>query len=405
MHQFFTYRVHILLCPLLLLMLVQFTGCRLTEVPFTRVSVTLQLPEEALQAGKDGYHIVFRNIATGRIDSLTTGLSGEAAFVLEEGVYNVEVAAQKTITTTITDGSHTQTYTQTVQISGLLEKTLLSGTEAAVSISLHLAQKGNGFVIQEIYYTGSTTPAQGSYYQDQYITIYNNSDSVLYADGLSVVEATHLSNAAVYEFGAYPNDFIAGALYTIPGNGREHPVQPGKSVVIASLGIDHRTANANSPADLSKADFEWYDGGKDVDVPEVPNMIRNFCYSNTIWVMHVKGYKALAIFRAPGSYADFLAENTIQVQTASGSAVSRVKIANSLIIDGVELATAGTIGSKSLSPAIDVSYTYCNNSYTGKSVRRKVLGHTGDGRVILQDTNNSGNDFIPDTTPKPGTPD
>jgi len=166
------------------------------------------------------------------------------------------------------------------------------------------------------------------------------------------------------------------------------------------LGINHKTSNLNSPVDLSKANFEWYDSGKDVDVPEVPNMIRNFCYSNTIWVLHVKGYHAYAIFKAPGTYADFLSQNTVSVQTASGSSVTRIRVPNALILDGVELGAAGTIGSKSLSSSIDVSYTFCDGSYIGKSVRRKVLSRV-NGRAILQDTNNSGKDFISNAIPKP----
>ncbi len=375
-------------------------SCQLKEVPFTKVVVTVSLPDDGLQGGKNDYVVVLTNIATGHSQADTTDVAGQINQELEEGVYNVEVTGQKTLTTTVADGSTQQSYTQTVDIRGLLEKALIVGEQVELAVPLQIAQKGNGFVIQEIYFTGSTTPANGSYYQDQYIEIYNNSDSVLYADGLSIVESTHLSNNAISEFTNYPNDLIVGALYTIPGEGQTNPVQPGKSIVIASLGINHKLANTNSPVDLSKADFEWYDSGKDVDVPEVPNMIRNFCYSNTIWVLHVKGYHAYAIFKAPGSYADFLAQNTISVQTASGSSVSRVKVSNSLILDAVELGTAGAIGSKSLSSSLDVSYTYCNSSYIGKSVRRKVLNWE-NGRAVLQDTNNSAKDFIPNATPIP----
>jgi len=383
-----------------LLVIVLLVGCQLQEVPFSKVSITIALPADAIPAGKDNYVIKLTNIATGRTQSDATDITGEVTLNVEEGVYNVEVSGQKTLTTNVVDGTSQQTYTQTVDIRGLLEKSLVKGSQIALSVPLQIAQKGNGFVIQEIYFSGSTTPANGSYYQDQYIELFNNSDSVLYADGLSIVESNHLSGNAISEYTNYPNDLIVGAIYTIPGEGKTHPVQPGKSIVIASLGINHKLANANSPVDLSKADFEWYDSGKDVDVPEVPNMIRNFCYSNTIWVLHVKGYHAYAIFKAPGNYADFISQNTVSVQTASGSSISRIKIPNSLLYDGVELGAVGAIGSKSLSSSIDVSYTYCNASYNGKSVRRKVLKRE-NGRVILQDTNNSAKDFIPNTTPKP----
>lgn len=375
-------------------------GCELQEVPFTNTEISLVLPDDAVSGGKDGYSVSVTNIATGRVQTTITDTTGVLHFSLEEGVYNISVTGQKTLTTVITNGTSQQEYSQTVDLSGLIEKILVTGDTVSRTVSLQIAQKGNGFVIKEIYFSGSTTPSKGSYYQDQFIEIYNNTDSVLYADSLSIVESTHLSNSAIYEYSSYSGYLIAGAIYTIPGNGTTYPVEPGKSLVIASLAIDHIAVNANSPVDLSGADFEWYDGGKDVDVPEVPNMVRNFCYSNTIWVMHVKGYHAYALFRPSTSYSEFFSENSVNVSTASGSSVTRVKIPDSLIIDGVELGSAGSIGSKSLSTAIDVSYTYCTSSYSGKSVRRKVLKWVGD-RAILQDTNNSGVDFTPDATPSP----
>lgn len=376
-------------------------ACSLEEVPVTKVSVTVSVPESALSAGKDNYTVQLTNIATGRVVSLVTDTTGIVSTTLEEGVYNVEATAEKDITTSITDGTSEQTYTETVSVQGTEENAVVSGDSIDLEVSVEVAQQGNGFVIKEIYYTGSTTPAGKSYYQDQFFEIYNNSDSTLYADGLSVVESAHLTNNSVSEFTDYSGYLIVQALYTVPGSGTDYPVEPGSSIVIASMAINHQSANENSPVDLSTADFEWYDSGTDVDVPEVTNLDRNFCYSNTIWVLHVKGYRSYAIFKADEDYTTFLSENKVTVLTASGSSVTRVKVPTSLIIDGVELGAAGSIGTKALPSAIDVSYTYCTASYTGKSVRRKVLKWE-DGRAILQDTNNSGSDFIPDATPLPG---
>jgi len=375
-------------------------SCQLQEVPFTKVSVTIMLPENALQAGKDSFVVKLTNISTGRAQIDTTDSEGKIQLEVEEGVYDLEVTGQKTITTVVENGTTQQIFKQKVDIRGLLEKALVTGDQIELTIGMEIAQKGNGFVIQEVYFTGSTTPANGNYYQDQYIRIFNNSDSVLYADGLSILESNHLNTTSIVEYADFPNDLIVGAVYTIPGDGKTYPLEPGKSIVIASLGINHKTANANSPIDLSQADFEWYDAGKDVDVPEVTNMIRNFCYSNTIWLFHVRGSHSYAIFKTEENYSDFITKNTVLIPTASGSSVARVKIANSLILDGVDLGSAGNIGSKSLASSIDVSFTYCDASYSAKSVRRKVLKRE-NGRVYLQDTNNSAQDFIPNATPKP----
>jgi hypothetical protein len=374
--------------------LLAMASCDVQDVPYTKAIIYLSLPTDALEYGYDGYQVSLTNIATGRIKSITTDTTGEVQMDVEEGVYNIEVSGTKIVTTAEA--------VKTVYISGLLEKALMLGSQVEDTISITASVQSDGFVIKEIYYAGSTTPAKGSYYQDQFIEIYNNSDSVLYADGLTIVESTHVNSNAVNEYAdSYPDDLIAGALYSVPGEGTEHPVQPGESLVIASLGINHQSVNANSPVDLSEADFEWYDAGTtDVDVPTVANMIRAFCYSNTIWLLHVKGAHAYALFKPTGTIADFVTENSVSVLTTSGSSVTRVKVSNDLILDGVDLGLAGVIGSKSLSSSIDIGFTYCDGSYIGKSVRRKVKEWV-DGRAILQDTNNSTNDFISNATPKP----
>lgn len=383
--------------PILLLLPLLLTGCALQPVPFTDSEIVVTLSDsDAIRAGYNGYSVKLTNMATYRSLTDTTDLDGKVHFTAEEGIYNVEVTGTKTLTTTVGG----QAFVHQENLRGLKEKVELLGGSVQDTIPLLISQQGNGFVIKEIYYTGSKTPSNGSYYQDQFLEVYNNSDSVLYADGLTLVESNHISNTAVYPYFDRPSDLIAGALYTIPGTGREHPVQPGSSLVLASLGIDHRTANANSPVNLANADFEWYDAGTDVDVPNVPNLIRAFCYSNTIWLFHVKGYHAYALIQPIGSIADFVTAHSISVLTTSGSSVTRVAVPYSMIQDGVELGTAGTIGSKALSSSVDVSFTFCDGSYIGKSVRRKVLKWE-NGRAILQDTNNSASDFIPNATPKP----
>lgn len=384
--------------PILLFLPLLFTACALQPVPFTKADILVTLSDsDAIRAGYNGYTVKLTNIATYRTLTDTTGFDGMVHFTAEEGIYNVEVTGTKTLTTTVTGG---QAFVHKENLRGLKEKVQVLGASVKDTVPLQISQQGNGFVIQEIYYTGSKTPSNGSYYQDQYIEVYNNSDSVLYADGLTIVESTHISNTAVYPYADYPNDLIAGALYTVPGTGKEHPVQPGSSLVLASLGINHQTANANSPVNLANADFEWYDAGTDVDVPNVPNLIRAFCYSNTIWLFHVKGYHAYALIQPAEAISDFVTAHSISVLTTSGSSVTRVAVPYSIILDGVELGTAGTIGSKALASSVDVSFTFCDGSYIGKSVRRKVLKWE-NGRAILQDTNNSASDFIPNATPKP----
>jgi hypothetical protein len=371
-------------------------GCQLQEVPITSANISFTIPADALTAGKDNYKATITNIATGRVVTMISDVNGLISAKLEEGVYNIQITARKILST---DNSGAMVV---ANLSGMVQKINIVGGMLELSIPLSMVRMTEGFVIKEIYYAGSTTPANKSYNKDQFIELYNNSDSVLYADGISIAESQHGSSTAVPEFTDYPNDLIVDAIYTIPGNGKTCPVQPRTSLLIASMGINHQIDNPNSPSDMSKADFEWFDPGTvyDVDVPEVPNLVRNYCYSNTVWQLFVTGVRAYVIFKTSGDYTEFVNQNKIQVQTASGSFRTSIKVAHSLIIDGVELAPAGVMGSKSLPTMIDLSYTYCNGSYNGKSVRRKVL-EWKNGKAVLQDTNDSASDFIPNANPKP----
>jgi len=373
-------------------------GCQLTPVPYTELEIQLLSPGNFEDIELDKIELVVYNTSTGRTMSKLSDPAGKITITVEEGIYNLSLQTDKEII--IPAENNRGMIKQKITIRAMKEKFLVTGTHSATNMQLLVNNNNPGFVIKEIYFAGSTTPARGSYFQDQFIEIFNNSDSILYADGLSVLEGSHLSSHANPQFTEYPNDFVVGAIYTVPGNGKDYPVLPGRSLVIASMGINHRLINSNSPVDMSTADFEWFDGGNDVDVPEVPNMIRNFCYSNTIWVMHVRGFRAYAIFKSPIDYNSFLKEQSIQVLTPSGNSVTRVKVPNHLIIDGVELGAPGNIGSKALLPNIDLGYTYCLATYNGRSVRRKV-SHFNNERVYLLDTNNSSRDFIPNAIPKP----
>ena len=134
--------------------------------------------------------------------------------------------------------------------------------------------ESNDLIIAEIFFAGTLRPSGNQYYGDDYVKLYNNTNHVIYADGLTLFE-TKFTTTEKYDY--TPNIMneavTVHALYTIPGSGTEHPVQPGEYMLLADTGIDHRQANSNS-FDLSHADFEWYDlstspSSMDIDSPTV----------------------------------------------------------------------------------------------------------------------------------------
>jgi len=333
---------------------------------------------------------------SGKIDE-----TGQFSTLIEEGVYNIAISGEKTYISQIGGNQ----FEQTVQVKGVTENISISGTSFETDITLFIAPASQGWVFKELYVTGSQTPEGRSYYKDKYFEIYNNSDEVLYADGISIGESDHLTSSDLNIWEDIMNEFfVTHLIYTIPGNGTDYPVQPGESIIIADAGIDHTVDNPNS-IDLSGTDFEWYDDHiLDVDVPEVPNMIKHFSYSASIWTPHNRGFKSYVIFRPDGSMEDYMESNMIEKESNSGNTLARYRVANSIILDAVEMGTPSDFQSKAISPALDLSYINCgdgDDTRYGKVVRRKVRAKE-NGRVIYMDTNNSAVDFESTVEPKPG---
>lgn len=328
--------------------------------------------------------------------SAKTSESGKIQFhSLDPGVYSV----------TISYSSSFGVYSGQGNISVFSDET--------ETIAIHKDVSG-AFIIKEFYYAGSKTAAGKSYYADQYIELYNNTDEVLYADGISVFE--HESSGTGINMWENIKDTIVGQMiWTIPGNGKQYPVQPGKSILIAQDGIDHRSdpnGNPLSPVNLGNADFEFYVAtttNKDLDSPLVANMLDDYLSSTTLSevTFRVQGGSALVIAKLPGNSDTerkaYIAKNLVAKKSASGSSTAYYpKIANKYIIDAVETVEdeAHSIY-KRLPAEIDAGYTYITTgSYSGKCIRRKVKDIIS-GRVVYQDTNNSTDDFLKDVDPKP----
>ena len=204
-----------------------------------------------------------------------------------------------------------------------------------------------------------------------------------------------------------PDKVVPDLLFQIPGSGKDHPVQPGECFILANQGLDH-TKLANSKADMSKADFEWVDAGTslDVDVPEVPNAVTVYGYSLTINIFSVQSNRAYFIFRP--TEKNWIEQLKTTIVYPSGMSEEMYPVPSKDIIDGVQLCPKGSVlNSPSLPSSVDTGYSYVgenegdSGSYLGLCVSRKIKEKTADGRYILQDTNNSSNDFLPNQEPSP----
>lgn len=271
-----------------------------------------------------------------------------------------------------------------------------------------------GFVLAEIFFAGTETPEGKRYIGDKYFVLFNNAADTLSADGLILIEAD-LNSVQKYDLGDHDfrdRYFAIDAMYRIPGDGNTYRVAPGQMILIADNAMDHTAANANS-FDLSTADFEWYDvsssaGATDVDNPDVPNLDKLYCYTQTIWVPHNQGHKSFGLARFPeGLTAEqYFATDSLYVKydyevvTSAGTFSQSRKsymIPNEWIVDMVNMAPSETFQWLTSSDKLDAGYAYVAPTGSdvtrfGKAVRRKTKV-TLNGVRTLQDTNNSSDDF------------
>lgn len=71
-------------------------------------------------------------------------------------------------------------------------------------MNTHLLIDENDFIIEEIFFTGTLRASNKQYYGDDYVKIYNNTDRILYADGLALVESKFISTEKYDYTPGYP---------------------------------------------------------------------------------------------------------------------------------------------------------------------------------------------------------
>ncbi|HYW30111.1 MAG TPA: DUF4876 domain-containing protein [Gemmatimonas sp.] len=283
-------------------------------------------------------------------------------------------------------------------------RTFSAAGTAPVVLSLAGSRLGD-LVIKEVYFTGSRTPSGGTYFSDQFVEIYNNATDTVYLDGLLVADVFGISGqinptSVPTPFQSDASHVYVSSIWQIPGTGRQRPLAPGRSIVIAQDGIDHRSdpnGNPSSPVNLATADWETYNerpDGRDLDSPTVPNLTRVLFRGGFDWLLPVFG-PGVVIFRAPS----VTALDSALVPGTTQTYASRVPVAT--VIDAFEALQNGNSGPyKRVPAALDAGFVFASGTYTGESARRKVVA-TIAGRRVLQDGNSTSNDFTVVTTPTP----
>ncbi len=302
---------------------------------------------------------------------------------LEAGIYNLDLSNEQS--------------TNTKAYSARKDNLVVSGQNLELNLKLQNAFFSKDWLISEVHFTANETDHGLPYFQDGYIELYNNSDERIYADGLCLSRCYMLTNEDYNIWSEYKDAAVPFYILEIKGNGTDYPVEAGGRLLLAVSAINHHKENPASRYDLSMADFEMYSENSlsGIDNPKVPNM--NLFYLESEYASIIFSVsEAYFIFKPKNgqSLANYLSDKNVSERENNGALVHSYAIPNSDIIDAVHIGQRESkINQMLFAPYVDAGFTYCTVGQYNFVAKRKVFDKQG-GRLILQDTNNSTEDFL-----------
>ncbi|MBD1425620.1 DUF4876 domain-containing protein [Sphingobacterium arenae] len=368
--------------------------------------------------------------------SATPNAADKAIFEsLTPGTYDVSTtlvvdAATYTSVTGITTD-------EDIYFNGSVEK-LQVYENTVTNLDLLIGRVGS-WVFKQIYYAGSNGQ-RGASFRDTFFEIYNNSNQIMYADSLYFGQVEGKNNTTAGEWyqsnlqfdwnksigmvtdpGLNANtDYIyAYNIFMIPsdGTGKKYPVNPGESIIIAANAINHaasyvdnsgKTVSVQDPSltvDLSNADFETYLAeylGEpyryDIDNTAVSNVDVIYAAGRNDMILQANGRDAFYLYKPVAGQIDaadlpLYTHPNVREVTATTSKFKQIPV--SYIEDAVEVQhpTEASRVPKRLPISLDAVRTHVPaGQYSSQSLIRKT-SKIINGRRVLQDTNNSSEDF------------
>ena len=299
-----------------------------------------------------------------------------------------------------TTGTDNNIYSGSLTNTNILE-------DAELTISIKVA-KSSALVFKELYYNASKTSANKPYLKEQFYEIYNNSNETVYVDGLCFghLMPENATGKANYDWGAqYPvSDYVFFARIMqvpgTPGTDKKYPLNPGESIILCQYATDHTVPELNpNSIDLSSCEFEWYEPSNTNQTDQdAINLKMAFPINPSspykVWNTSTNG-PAFAMFFPTEEFTN----DKIATDQNNGVSTS-YPVPASIILDAVEAIKDETqVQNKRVPTSLDAGYIWVTDDngepaiQVGKSIVRKVLYTASDGHVILQDTNNTTNDF------------
>lgn len=306
------------------------------------------------------------------------------------GLYNVTIKGRAS---TIND--------ETFMLVGTLVNYPIISDNQNISLDVKKSRLGD-LVFSEIFYAG--TPK--NYFRNQFYEIYNNSNHIIYLDGMYFAHLT--PGVATTKLPQWPESdadkyCYAERVWRFPGEGKDYPLAPGEACVISQFAANHKLPqyNPNSPVDCSASEFEFNMNNPNFPDQPAEDMIHVF-YDGREELGSIPQYLtpvfggAFVIFEAP-ERDNYDPVNNKELQTKDlSSSKSKIfaKIPIDYVLDAVECGHNETMmAAKRIPGILDSGMTWVGQTYNNLGVTRIKSGERADGTPIYQDTNNSTDDF------------
>lgn len=402
MMRLFKFALAALICPVLLASCSDDEAEKKIDVTFNAIPKVAGALDVSALAGTPVQFTEVRNLDT---KSFSLDANGSVIASLPMGVYNVSI--EKNIT---------NAQGEQVVISLRMENVNVNTDGQVIDgyvNSLPASALGKDFIFSEVFFNGETNSGR-MMHPDQYIVLFNPTENVLYADGVSVGVTMHISwwPKELWYDSYYPDQVPIGGFITIPGSGKEHPVQPGEKLVIAFTAINHSEVVNGEIAydhavDLSGADFEVYYGpdANDVDNPSVPNVLITENGDSYGFFFQPRGYVSPVMFRLENGQ-----QSTVDAFVNSHTTLSKthvdatettpegdidihiLAIETENIIDGIQTSDVPQdVKTRVVPETVDRGKFLVNGCHRQELCIRKEI-KVGD-KTFYQDTNNSSEDM------------
>lgn len=383
-----------------------FTGCvdYNDEAKPIAANIQINAPAEFTAGGDLSGRVVTLTSTTGSTITATTDKNGVASFSqIIPDVYTISTSwdIDQAEYSAATGEVASEGYFAT--ISGNINNQLITSNEK-INLNTNLVA-GASLLISKIYYAGSKDNNNKNYTAGQYLEIYNQTNNDIDISGLYIglIETNSTPAYTIDNLKEVYNDTVVlcKQIYRIPTP--SHKITPGGTILVTNSAIDH-TLNGPQEYNLLKADYEAKDAsGKTVNNTETSALDLLFSSFGTITKMNLLsgGPDGIIIFRTDKDVTSF----GLTYAYGKTSGTQYLVVPKKYIIDGVDIlkysATGINIATKHMSEDIDGGYTNINaiSGYNGEVIYRKTSTRRGtDGHKILQDSNNSINDFKTSTT-------